>query len=148
VYCYRTTRACLQSYLAGWLLPDAFQLLMLTYHFHYDVTPQDRPGMVRCSFFRKDFHSRMLLDHMITGLKPAYVCSNRMPLGCPLSYRCHHTSCCNTEGLHQHHRQDIGTGCAQLRLQWARVRCAFPDRNLHSRMPLDPTHVRLKRTRV
>jgi hypothetical protein len=29
-----------------------------------------------------------------------------------------------------------------------RVRCAFSDRNLHSRMPLDPTHVRLKRTRV
>jgi hypothetical protein len=28
------------------------------------------------------------------------------------------------------------------------VRCAFFDRNLHSRMPLDPTHVRLKRTRV
>jgi hypothetical protein len=28
------------------------------------------------------------------------------------------------------------------------VRCAFSDRNLHSRMPLDPTHVRLKRTRV
>jgi hypothetical protein len=25
------------------------------------------------------------------------------------------------------------------------VRCAFSDRNLHSRMPLDPTHVRLKR---
>jgi insulysin len=24
------------------------------------------------------------------------------------------------------------------------VRCAFSDRNLHSRMPLDPTHVRLK----
>jgi hypothetical protein len=28
------------------------------------------------------------------------------------------------------------------------VRCAFFGRNLHSRMPLDPTHVRLKRTRV
>jgi hypothetical protein len=28
------------------------------------------------------------------------------------------------------------------------ARCAFSDRNLHSRMPLDPTHVRLKRTRV
>jgi hypothetical protein len=28
------------------------------------------------------------------------------------------------------------------------VRCAFSDRNLHSRMPLDPTHVRLKRTHV
>jgi hypothetical protein len=28
------------------------------------------------------------------------------------------------------------------------VRCAFSDRNLHSRMPLDPTHVRLKRTCV
>jgi hypothetical protein len=28
------------------------------------------------------------------------------------------------------------------------VRCSFSDRNLHSRMPLDPTHVRLKRTRV
>jgi hypothetical protein len=26
------------------------------------------------------------------------------------------------------------------------VRCAFSDRNLQSRMPLDPTHVRLKRT--
>jgi hypothetical protein len=25
------------------------------------------------------------------------------------------------------------------------VRCAFFDRNLHSRMPLDPTNVRLKR---
>jgi hypothetical protein len=24
------------------------------------------------------------------------------------------------------------------------ARCAFSDRNLHSRMPLDPTHVRLK----
>jgi hypothetical protein len=23
------------------------------------------------------------------------------------------------------------------------ARCAFSDRNLHSRMPLDPTHVRL-----
>jgi hypothetical protein len=29
-----------------------------------------------------------------------------------------------------------------------RVRCAFSDGNLHSRMPLDPMHVRLKRTRV
>jgi hypothetical protein len=28
------------------------------------------------------------------------------------------------------------------------VRCAFTDRNLHSRMPLDPTHVRFKRTCV
>jgi hypothetical protein len=28
------------------------------------------------------------------------------------------------------------------------ARCAFSDRNLHSRMPLDPTHVRLKRTCV
>jgi hypothetical protein len=28
------------------------------------------------------------------------------------------------------------------------VRCAFFDRNLHSRMPLDPTHVRFKRTCV
>jgi hypothetical protein len=28
------------------------------------------------------------------------------------------------------------------------VRCAFSDRKLHSRMPLDPTHVRLKRTCV
>jgi hypothetical protein len=28
------------------------------------------------------------------------------------------------------------------------VRCAFFSRNLPSRMPLDPTHVRLKRTRV
>jgi hypothetical protein len=28
------------------------------------------------------------------------------------------------------------------------VRCAFSGSNLHSRMPLDPTHVRLKRTRV
>jgi hypothetical protein len=28
------------------------------------------------------------------------------------------------------------------------ARCAFFGRNLHSRMPLDPTHVRLKRTRV
>jgi hypothetical protein len=27
-----------------------------------------------------------------------------------------------------------------------KVRCAFSDRILHSRMPLDPTHVRLKRT--
>jgi hypothetical protein len=32
--------------------------------------------------------------------------------------------------------------------QVAFVRCAFPDRNLHSRMPLDPTHVRFKRTCV
>jgi hypothetical protein len=29
-----------------------------------------------------------------------------------------------------------------------RVRCAFSGRNSHSRMPLDPTHVRLKRTYV
>jgi hypothetical protein len=28
------------------------------------------------------------------------------------------------------------------------ARCAFFGRNLHSRMPLDPTHVRLTRTRV
>jgi hypothetical protein len=28
------------------------------------------------------------------------------------------------------------------------VRCAFSDRSLHSRMPLDPTHVRFKRTCV
>jgi serine/threonine protein kinase len=28
------------------------------------------------------------------------------------------------------------------------ARCAVFGRNLHSRMPLDPTHVRLKRTRV
>jgi hypothetical protein len=28
------------------------------------------------------------------------------------------------------------------------VRCAFSDRNLHSRMPLDPTPARLKRTCV
>jgi hypothetical protein len=30
----------------------------------------------------------------------------------------------------------------------AMVRCAFSGRNLHSRMPLDPTHVRLKRAGV
>jgi hypothetical protein len=30
----------------------------------------------------------------------------------------------------------------------ASVRCAFLDGNLHSMMPLDPTHVRLKRTGV
>jgi hypothetical protein len=28
------------------------------------------------------------------------------------------------------------------------ARCAFSDRNLHARLPLDPTHVRLKRTCV
>jgi ubiquitin-activating enzyme E1 len=33
-------------------------------------------------------------------------------------------------------------------LKISQVRCAFSDRNLHSRMPLDPTHVRLKRTCV
>jgi hypothetical protein len=32
--------------------------------------------------------------------------------------------------------------------QRRKVRCAFFGRNLHSRMPLDPTHVRLKRTYV
>jgi hypothetical protein len=30
----------------------------------------------------------------------------------------------------------------------AMVRCAFSDRILHSRMPLDPTHVRWKRSCV
>jgi TPR repeat protein len=39
---------------------------------------------------------------------------------------------------------DDGYPYAQFRY----ARCAFSDRNLHSRMPLDPTHVRLKRTRV
>jgi hypothetical protein len=33
-----------------------------------------------------------------------------------------------------------------LRIEW--VRCLFSDRNLHSRMPLDPTHVRFKRIYV
>jgi hypothetical protein len=34
----------------------------------------------------------------------------------------------------EHGREDEGE----------KVRCAFSDRNLHSRMPLDPTHARLK----
>jgi hypothetical protein len=33
-------------------------------------------------------------------------------------------------------------------VQTVEVRCAFSNRILHSRMPLDPTHVRLKRTCV
>jgi hypothetical protein len=36
-----------------------------------------------------------------------------------------------------------GTACAE-----GEARCAFSDRILHSRMPLDPTHVRCKRTCV
>jgi acylaminoacyl-peptidase len=32
--------------------------------------------------------------------------------------------------------------------EWYYARCAFFGRNLHSRMPLDPTHVRFKRTCV
>jgi hypothetical protein len=38
-----------------------------------------------------------------------------------------------------------GYECARARLT---VRCAFSGRNLNSRMPLDPTHDRLKRARV
>jgi hypothetical protein len=34
------------------------------------------------------------------------------------------------------------------RFYWALVRCAFSNRILHPRMPLDPTHVRLKHMRV
>jgi hypothetical protein len=36
----------------------------------------------------------------------------------------------------------------QLNTSLADARCAFSDRNLHSRMPLDPSHFRLKRTGV
>jgi hypothetical protein len=45
---------------------------------------------------------------------------------------------------------DTDTSCApsQPDSLLFEARCAFSDRNLHSRMPLDPTHVRLKRTRV
>jgi hypothetical protein len=40
----------------------------------------------------------------------------------------------------------VVAGMVVLQVCW--VRCAFFDRDLHSRMPLDPTHVRLKRTCV
>jgi hypothetical protein len=43
------------------------------------------------------------------------------------------------------HSKTVGTVPGdefRVRLHW--VRCAFSDRNLQSRMPLDPTHVRLK----
>jgi hypothetical protein len=39
-----------------------------------------------------------------------------------------------------------GTDRKDTNLPGDQVRCAFSDRNLHSRMPLDPTHVHLKRT--
>jgi hypothetical protein len=48
------------------------------------------------------------------------------------------------------YRPSAGSTCRQT-VCWGdicSVRCAFSDRNFHSRMPLDPTHVHLKRTRV
>jgi hypothetical protein len=38
-------------------------------------------AMVRCLFFEMILHSRMLLDHTIAGVKPAYVRPTSMPLG-------------------------------------------------------------------
>jgi hypothetical protein len=35
-----------------------------------------------------------------------YIRFNSMPLGWPLSYRCHHKSCCNTVGTVQMRRQN------------------------------------------
>jgi hypothetical protein len=43
----------------------------------------------------------------------------------------------------------VGYSVGAQMVSWLiQVRCAFFGRNLHSRMPLDPTHVRLKRTFV
>jgi hypothetical protein len=46
-------------------------------------------------------------------------------------------------GVHFHRALVIDPG-----LSGYSVRCAFSDRNLHSMMPLDPTHVPLKRAGV
>jgi peroxin-6 len=37
----------------------------------------------------------------------------------------------------------VGQSEANIRAVFEKARCSFSDRNLHSRMPLDPTHVRL-----
>jgi hypothetical protein len=44
-------------------------------------------------------------------------------------------------------REDIEERQQLIAMQYV-VRCAFSNRILHSRMPLDPTHVRLKQTCV
>jgi hypothetical protein len=56
-----------------------------------------------------------------------------MPLERPLSYYRHYA--------HTFHQNTEGTEARDYR-----VRCSVCDRNLHSRMPLDPTPARLKRT--
>ena len=95
--------------------------------------------------------------------------TNGFPLGCPLSltgWRCvfrsttegmlenlvnleiSHNRIIRLPGTVQHLRRvqrvDLRFNALQTPPPLAGVRCAFSDRNLHSRMSLDPTHVRLK----
>jgi hypothetical protein len=42
----------------------------------------------------------------------------------------------------------VASNTASPTMNGSIARCAFSDRNLHSRMPLDPKHVRLKQTCV
>jgi hypothetical protein len=55
---------------------------------------------------------------------------------------------CEDTSVILQHQLIINVDKAALAAKECAVRCAFSDRSLHSRMPLDPTHVRLKRTRV
>jgi hypothetical protein len=71
----------------------------------------------------------------LMGSAVNYTPPNTEGLGNILSFRkC--TRCC---------RSDQSISCLRPTYAYT-VRCAFSDRILHSRMPLDPTHVRLKQT--
>jgi hypothetical protein len=96
---------------------------------------------------------------LLLGLNPCHMCDpttcpSRMSLHLPPSHHKYHTlkvyaSVAMKDKLGPGEVGLILVYVMQLMgmLQWI-VRCSFFDRDLHSRMPLDPTSVRLKRAGV
>jgi hypothetical protein len=122
---------------------------------------------VRCAFSDRNLHSRMSLVPKPARFKRAVEASRRVTngilLGCPLFLPVHTVNCVQTLKAINHGAMfDVDlvsklanlTGnemraASQIRYRTSggqafAARCAFSDRILHSRLPLDPTHVRLK----
>ena len=92
-------------------------------------------------FFSGNLHSRLPL--VPTPARLMRHVTNGIPLGCPLFLPVHIVTSVQTLMVDSYRllgqRPDGGV---------SGVRCAFSVRHLHSRMPLDPMHVRLNRTCV
>ena len=94
-------------------------------------------GTVRV--FRHKFTLEDDIGSHACSLEASRRVTNDIPLGSPLFLPVHTVNCVQT----LKEPTSVFQGPFEY-IKFPSARCAFSDRNLHPRMPLDPAHVRLK----